>query len=126
MALLWWTGNAISRQDRRRKEAEAQIHEQARLLDLGSDAIILTRWNNVILYWNRGAEELYGFKREDAFGKVLHELLQTEFSEPHTEILEKLKRDGVWSGEVVHTASDGRRLTLAARWVLDRDADAKR
>ncbi len=125
VALLWWTGNAISRQDRRRKEAEAQIHEQARLLDLGSDAIILTRWNNVILYWNRGAEELYGFKREDAFGKVLHELLQTEFSEPHTEILEKLKRDGVWSGEVVHTASDGRRLTLAARWVLDRDAEGE-
>jgi len=95
VALLWWTGNAISRQDRRRKRADAQIHEQARLLDLGSDAIILTRWNNGILYWNHGAEELYGFKRDDAFGKVLHELLQSGFPEPHAEILDKLKRDGV-------------------------------
>src|SRR5947207_6251568 len=125
VALLWWTGNAISRQEQRRRQAEAQIHEQARLLDLGSDVIILTRWNNGILYWNRGAEELYGFKRDESFGKRLHELLQSEFPEPHAEILEKLKREGVWSGEVIHTASDGRRLTLAARWVLDRDAEDK-
>src|SRR5881394_2182623 len=125
VALLWWTGNAISRQDRQRKKADTQIHEQARLLDLGSDAIILTRWNDGILYWNRGAEELYDFTRDEAFGKVLHELLPTEFPEPQAEILEKLKRDGVWSGEVIHTCRGGRRLTLAARWVLDRDAEGK-
>jgi PAS domain S-box-containing protein len=108
-----------------RKEQEQRLAEQARLLDFGSDAIVLTNWAKGILYWNRGAEDLYGFTRDEAAGKILHELLQTEFPEPQSQILAKLEQEGVWSGEVVHKSRDGRRINVAARWVLDRDVQGK-
>src|SRR3982751_1064767 len=108
-----------------RKRHEQQLSEQARLLDLSNDAIIVRDRNDQIAYWNKGATKLYGYTRQEALGKVIHELLKSEFPEPLSKIYEKLLRDQRWQGEIVHTRRDGTRLTVFSRWALDRDAKGK-
>ncbi len=108
--------------DSKRLESMA---EQARLLDLSSDAILVCDWSNRIVYWNKGAEELYGYTRDEAVGKIFHELSHAEFPEPREQILAKLERDGRWSGEIVKTRRDGQRVTVATRWTLARDAQGR-
>jgi PAS domain S-box-containing protein len=74
-----------------------------------------------IRYWNHGAEELYGWSREEALGKLSHVLLQTEFPIPLKQMTAELYRSDRWTGELVHTKRDGRRITVLARKTLDRD-----
>ena len=102
-----------------RVNTERALAEQARLLDLSSDAILVRDAGDRITYWNKGASELYGFTREEAVGQVSHELLQTEFSARLKSIAEQVLRDGRWSGELVHTCKDGTRIVAASRWVVD-------
>ena len=109
-----------------RKRHEQQLAEQARLLDLSNDAILVRDANDRITYWNKGATKIYGYTWQEALGKVTHNLLKTERSEPLPKIYEKLFRDNYWEGELVHTRRDGKRLTVFSRWVLDRDAQGKR
>lgn len=105
-----------------RKYAELRLAEQARLLDLSFDAIFVRNAQNRITYWNKGAEDSYGFTREEAMGRLPHELLQTEFPEPVERIYEHLRREGRWVGELRHTRKDGSHLFDSTRWVLDHDA----
>jgi PAS domain S-box-containing protein len=78
-----------------------------------------------IVYWNRGAEEMYGFSAKEAVGKITHELLQTTHPENLEKIRKKLKRHNQWSGELIHTRKDGRKVVVMSRWSLDRDTRGK-
>ena len=98
------------------------LREQARLLDLTTDAILVRDAADRITFWNRGASEMYGFRREEAEGRVSHDLLRTEFHEPLHVIKEKFARDGHWAGELRHTCANGSRITVSTRWVAERDA----
>lgn len=64
---------------------------------------------------------MYGFSREEAIGRMSHDLLHTEFPEPVESIKEKLLRDGQWSGELRHTCATKDTKTVSTRWVLERD-----
>jgi PAS domain S-box-containing protein len=103
------------------KQAQ-ELAEKARLLDLSNDAIMVRDFDGRVLYWNRGAEELYGWSREEALGKSIHPLLQSEFPIPREQITEKLNQTGRWSGELVQTKRDGQRITVLARQALDHDS----
>jgi two-component system, LuxR family, sensor kinase FixL len=103
------------------QSANAEVRGQARLLDLTHDSIFVRDMGDVITYWNRGAEELYGWRRDEAVGKVSHQLMQTVFPVPLEDISAELLRVGRWEGELVHTKRDGSRLTLSSRWSLQRD-----
>ena len=61
---------------------EMVLSEQAGLLDLTHDTLFVRDMNDVIIYWNRGADELYGWKAGEAVGKVTHRLMQTIFPMP--------------------------------------------
>src|SRR5207247_7970473 len=76
-----------------RKRNEQQLAEQARLLDLSNDAILVRDANDRITYWNRGATKLYGYAPEEALGRVIHNLLKTEHPEPLAKIYQKLLRE---------------------------------
>jgi PAS domain S-box-containing protein len=103
------------------QENQRDLAEQNRLLDLSTDAIIVRDMQNVIAYWNRGAEEIYGWTRAEAVGKVKHELLHTEFPEPLEQITAKLQRDSRWAGDLIQKRRDGTRIDVSTRWALESD-----
>ncbi|MEY2494988.1 MAG: hypothetical protein QOJ45_1480 [Verrucomicrobiota bacterium] len=104
-----------------RGRAERILREHASLLDLTHDTIFVRDINDVITYWNRGAEERYGWSSEEAVGRITHELTQTAFPAPLKEINTELLKTGRWEGELVHTRRDGTLVTVASRWALQRD-----
>jgi two-component system sensor kinase FixL len=108
-----------------RQRAEEVLREQASLLNLTHDSVFVRDTNDVITYWNRGAEKLYGWKRDEAIGKITHQLLQTIFPARLEEIMTELFRDWRWEGEIVHTKRDGTQITVASRWSLQRDEQGR-
>jgi len=99
----------------------AERSQQASLLDLTHDSIFVRDMNDVITYWNRGAEELYGWTAEQAVGKISPELLLTYFRAPRQQIQDELVRNGRWDGELERCKRDGTRVVVASRWSLRRD-----
>lgn len=95
--------------------------QQASLLDLTHDTIFVRDMNNLITYWNRGAQELYGWTAEQATSKDAHQLLRTVFPAPIDEIQSELLRAGRWEGEVEKKKADGTPVVVASRWSLRRD-----
>jgi two-component system cell cycle sensor histidine kinase/response regulator CckA len=101
----------------------AVLSEQAALLDLAQDAIVVLDMQNRISFWNRGAEALYGWTADEAIGRNKYEFLKTEFSHPLETMEATLLQLGFWEGEAIHHRRDGTRLTVASRWSLQRDED---
>jgi PAS domain S-box-containing protein len=109
---------------RARDELAAEVvtrTEQASLLDLTHDTIFVRDMNDIITYWNRGAEELYGWTSAQAIGKSAREFLQTVLPRPPDEIRAELLRAGRWEGELRKTKADGTQVVVASRWSLRRD-----
>src|SRR5205085_5873906 len=106
-----------------RKQAEEALKEQAGILDLAP--ILIRDLNGRIILWNAGSELMYGWTKEQALGKITHELLQTKFPRPIEEIKAKIYARGHWEGELIHTRQDGEHLVIASRWVLHRDEQGK-
>jgi len=111
----------IARDITDQKQTERRLTEQARLLNLTNDSIIVRDHQDRVVYWNRGAEEMYGFSAKEAHGKITHELLQTAHPENLENIRKTLERNNRWSGELVHIRKDGETITVFSRWTLDRD-----
>jgi PAS domain S-box-containing protein len=109
-----------------RKQSQRALAEQAHLLDLTQDAVLVRGLNDRIIYWNQGAEELYGWSRTEAIGRVSHELLETVFPQPLEEILATVQQEGRWSGDLIHRRHDGIQIHVASRWALDRNSDGRR
>jgi PAS domain S-box-containing protein len=99
----------------------AERTQQASLLNLTHDSIFVRNMDFYISYWNRGAEELYGWKSEDAVGKHSQQLLETAYPVPLEEVRAELLRTGRWEGELQRTKADGSSVIVAARWSLRRD-----
>lgn len=95
-----------------------KLREQAQLLDLTHETIIVRDRESRITFWNAGAEEIWGWKREEAIGKDQFELLRTQFDMPLDELEEILLQDGRWEGELLQTTKDGTRLSVASRQVV--------
>ncbi|MEA2986032.1 MAG: hypothetical protein QOD94_2286, partial [Alphaproteobacteria bacterium] len=104
-----------------RKRAEEALRERAQLLDLTHDTIFVRNMNDVISFWNHGAEQLYGWSQEEALNRVTHQLLRTVFPTPREDITSELLSTGRWEGELVHTKRDGTQVTVASRWSLRQD-----
>ena len=82
-----------------RKRGEEALRERANLLDLTHDTVFVRDINDVITFWNRGAEELYGWTRDEAVGQVSHHLMQTIFTAPLEKITAELNSAGRWEGD---------------------------
>lgn len=108
-----------------RQKTAKELAEKARLLDLTHDAVIVGDLDGRITYWNRGAEEIYGWSSGETIGRFGDTLFQTEFPESVEAMTRELHKTDRWTGELIHTRRDGRRITVLARKTLDRDNDGK-
>ncbi|MEH2309266.1 hybrid sensor histidine kinase/response regulator [Nostoc sp.] len=103
---------------RERKLAEEKIREQAALLDVTTDAICVRDLNNQIIFWNKGAETLYGWKATEAWGKNATELLYDEPSPEIEAALLQATSKGKWQGELTKLTKMGKEILVASRWSL--------
>jgi PAS domain S-box-containing protein len=104
-----------------RDKLEFEVSERSSLLNLTHDTIFVRDMSDRIRYWNRGAEELYGWTPEQAIGKTSHELLRSVFTSPLGHIQAEFLRTGRWEGELKHTKADGTQVIVSSRWSLRRD-----
>ena len=96
------------RVERERMQQAEQIRLQAGLIDLAHDAILIHDSVSRVMFWNKGAEELYGWSSQEALGRITHSLLRTHFPSNRADIDAHLEAHGHWEGELVHTCRDGR------------------
>jgi PAS domain S-box-containing protein len=106
-----------------RHAREKTAADQAALLDLAHDAILVRDRDSRITYWNAGAERTYGYTRAEALGRISHELLDTKFPAPVADIEADTARDGRWEGELTHRCADGRTIVVESRWVAQHGPD---
>jgi two-component system sensor kinase FixL len=102
---------------------KATAELKARLQALEFAQAMVRGPEGTIGFWARGMERLYGFRAEDAVGKISHQLLKTEFPRPLAELEAELSERGQWNGELVQYRRDGKRLIVASQWSLWREKD---
>lgn len=116
--------------ERKQVEGELQaqaaaLRDQAELLDVAEDAITVLDMEYGICFWNHGAEERYGWTKEEALGQVIHRLLRTSFPTTLEDIRAELVSKGRWEGELTQTKRSGERIVVRSRWTLRRDRMGK-
>ncbi|MBS9478059.1 PAS domain S-box protein [Ancylobacter radicis] len=102
----------------------APLFEQARILELTHDTVIVCNTADRIVYWNEGAERLYGWSRDEALGANCHDLLHSEY--PKAEAENALSGTGNWVGELRRQRRDGTPVVLASRWLVRQDRRGRR
>ena len=100
-----------------RKRAEERIREQAALLDQAQDAILVRDLDQNILFWNRGAEKIYGWTAQEVVGTNVFKESSAQFNQARKAVIEY----GEWQGEIHQTRRDGAEITVESRWTLVRD-----
>jgi PAS domain S-box-containing protein len=125
---IWpsWVGSerrfyAFMRDMAEQRAADARLHQQAALLELMPAAVIVRRLDGTVLWWNTGAQRLYGWSAEAARGRRTHRLLNTIFENGSAETQRAaLESDGHWAGQVQHLTAYGRVVTVLSRQVVYR------
>ena len=106
-----------------RKQALMRVREQAEMLDLAHEAIIVRDIETRrISFWNHGAERLYGWTASEAEGRDIGELIFVDPSAPDT-VNALLLEAGEWRGELQHVSKDGKKLTVSGNSTLMRDGN---
>ena len=117
----------VTKEEERSRELQRLLDEAevlASLLDASNEAMIMEDLDFVITYWNQGAEQIYGWTRDEAIGRRAGELLYADgavFEGPSAALL----RDGRWSGEMVQRTKDGREVIIQCRWQTVTDESGK-
>jgi two-component system, cell cycle sensor histidine kinase and response regulator CckA len=108
-----------------RKRAERKIRQQAALLDVATDAIFVCDLNNQILFWNKAAEKLYGWKEEQAIGKNILQLWQEKSLLQLQSAFNLLLKNSAWEGELRQKTMSGNDIIVESRWTLVSEFDDK-
>ncbi len=120
----------LEREAEERLRSEQKIREQAALLDITADAILVRDLENKILFWNKGAERLYGWRAEEAIGEDVDRLLRgdriSELPELQKSLNDKPSSDRAaarseWLFELHQVTKQGKHVIVASRWTLVRD-----
>jgi PAS domain S-box-containing protein len=109
-----------------RKETEHQLYEQAALLDIATDAIFVRDFQTKILFWNQGAERIYGWQKHEAVGKNLKDLFCSKTTQQQeSSALRTVVKLGTWQGELRKKTKLGQQIIVESRWTLMFDADGQ-
>ena len=102
-----------------RQHADERIRHQASLLDQAQDAIFVRDMDNRIIFWNKGAERVYGWTQQEALGQTVSALLRNN-SEAFDTAYQAVRAHGEWTGEITKYHRDGRPIDIESRWTLVR------
>ncbi|HEY9848612.1 MAG TPA: PAS domain S-box protein [Leptolyngbyaceae cyanobacterium] len=102
-----------------RKQIEQKIREQAALLDIATDAIFVQNMQHKILFWNKGAERLYGWSASEVLGTDISDiLLYQDINFQYIKIQKALAESGAWQGELNQLTKSGKKIIVQSRWTL--------
>jgi PAS domain S-box-containing protein len=110
--------------DRNRTNANFHLTLQSELLELADEAIIITDRLHSVVFWNGGAERLYGWTRAEATGKDVRELLETTYPERREVCGEQLNATGRWQGRLLQVSKSGGAVVTESSWTLHRKTGA--
>ncbi|CAR57643.1 PAS domain-containing sensor histidine kinase [Burkholderia cenocepacia] len=105
----------------RNQSSRAMLQNQVDLLNLTHDAIVVYGLDGRVRFWSKGAERLYGWRAQEAFGEAFHELTRTGAVSPIAELIDTTIRDGSWQGELTRTRKNGETVLVSSRWIVSRD-----
>jgi len=100
------------------RERTAELRRQAELLDLANDAIIVRTLDGDVRFWNKGAEGMYGWTRDEALGRNKTELLRPQTSVPLEYINAEIQSSGRWEGEITHLGKNAQPILVFSRQVM--------
>ena len=107
-----------------RKLAQQTIEEQAALLDIANEAILVHKLTGELLYWNKGAERMYGWSTEEALSQNIYQLVYADgHSEKQEDILQALTKSGSWQGELRKINKHQQSITVMSRRTLVKDEE---
>lgn len=107
--------NRVAERTEELRKSEAQFRVRAELLELASEAIMVRGLDDRIEFWNAGAENLYGWSRDQVMGEQIHRILHTVFPVSREEIMTTLDAGRAWQGNVIQRTKDGREIVVACR-----------
>ncbi|MDR1993774.1 MAG: PAS domain S-box protein [Nitrososphaerota archaeon] len=102
------------------KRVEEANKRQTALIELSPIAIIAHKIDGVITFWSKGAEKTYGWTKEEAVGKCVHELLVTKFPQPLSTIVLALKEKQNWAGIVIQKTKNGHKRIMQSWWLVEK------
>ena len=109
-----------------RKRAEEAVRQQALMLSISFDAILLrTQKDSIITYWNRGAEELYGYSASEAIGRISNDLLGTSEEPEAVDVFESVETGVSWRGIIEHRTKSGRKVWVESRHQIVQENDGQ-
>ena len=120
---LWAIANIIA-QANERQQAELKICQQASLLNVATDAIMVRELDDKILFWNQGAEKLYGWTKQETLNKQANELFYQKSKATKAkldDIHQKIRQKGEWEGELNQITKAGKKIIVESRWTLVKD-----
>ena len=103
------------------RQAAAKLSEQASLLDRTRDAIMVRNLDQTIRYWNKGAENLYGWTSREVMGRTMVELMHGQPQILADRMQQLLVSGGEWTGELEKRTRHGSTVFVQARWIVMRD-----
>lgn len=106
------------------RRSEADFRMRAELLDIASEAIMVRDMNDAIQFWNKGAEILYGWRRDEVMGRNIHSVLGTVFPVPRSEIHEALRQHNSWQGNVIQKIKNGAEIIVACCKTVNHERNA--
>jgi PAS domain S-box-containing protein len=109
--------------EQRVAERTEELKERADLLDLATEAIMVRDMAGIVQFWNTGAEELYGWRRDEVLGRDIHALLGTRRASMNGNSASALFDEGRWEGNLIQATRDGREIIVASRQAIKSNGD---
>ncbi|HVN94639.1 MAG TPA: ATP-binding protein [Terracidiphilus sp.] len=105
------------------EKSQEQYRMLAELVELASEAIMVRDWDGELLFWNSGAENMFGWRKQEIVGEDLHSMLKTKYPVSRADVEAALLDRGWWEGNLAQTAKDGSEIVVAYRKTLNRDSN---
>jgi PAS domain S-box-containing protein len=116
--VVLWCGTDTDVTEQRR--TSQRLMKQQRVIELSHEALLVWDPDEGIILFNRGCEELYGYKKSEALGATASDLLKTRYPMSRDVLMERLAAEGSWSGEVRQSSRHGREIWVDSRLELIR------